>query len=90
MEALSDLNLAENYNDIIEFKHNGDEFKKSTKLRKFFNSVFSSNLVAVYSSNKDPSTDNGLDWSGDSIITVSDKGSIGYLTNSEWASLCKL
>lgn len=90
MEALSDLNLAENYNDIIEFIYNGDEFKKSTKLRKFFNSVFSANLVAVYCSNKDPSIEFGLDWSGDSIITVSNKGVIGYLTNSEWASVSKL
>ncbi len=90
MKELSELNLAENCVDVIEFKHNGEEFKKSTKLREFFNSVFSANLVAVYSTNKDPSTKNGLDWSGDAIITVSNKGCIGYLTNSEWAAVSKL
>ena len=90
MEALSDLNLKENYNDIIEFIHNGDEFKKSTELRTFFNKLFSAKLVAVYCSNKKPSTELGLDWSGDSIITVSETGMIGYMTNSEWASFSKL
>lgn len=90
MEALEDINLSENYQDIIEFIHNGDEFKKNTALRKFFNNLFSANLVAVYSTNKNPNTEHGLDWSGDSIITVNDKGVIGYMTNSEWASFSKL
>jgi len=90
MQALSDLNLSENYNDIIEFIYNTEEFKKSTALREFFNNLFSANLVAVYSTNKKPSTQHGVDWSGDTIIFVNDKGVVGVMTNSEWATFGKL
>ncbi|AQW89041.1 hypothetical protein pEaSNUABM50_00540 [Erwinia phage pEa_SNUABM_50] len=76
--------------DVWEFEYNGRTFYRSSKLRQFLNEMFGSTLVAVFCTDKNPSTIQGLDWSGEDIVTVTANGIVTHLINSEWAHFTKL
>jgi len=78
--------LSKDHQDIITFKHGGEEFFKNTKIRDFLNKLLSADIKSVYTVSKKYDTTHGLDWSGESIILVNAKDEVVYLTNSEWAA----
>ncbi|QCW18595.1 hypothetical protein SEPL_477 [Salmonella phage SE_PL] len=79
--------LEKDYNDIVNFKYCGDEYKKNTKIRDFLNNIFTANIKAVYTVNSKTNIDNGWDWSGEIVIIVNGKGKVIIMSNSEWSSI---
>lgn len=77
----------DHFRDITEFKYDGDNYVLNSKMRTFFNTMFSAQLHAVYTmSGVKYDTKNGLDWSSEKIILVNGNSKVVHLTNSEWAS----
>lgn len=87
MKKLNKEEIKEQYMDLIEFEYCYDDFKKNTSLRDYFSKLFGTKFKAAFSTNtKEYNVQHGLDWSGDSIILITNTGNVVYMTNSEWAS----
>ncbi|WEM33539.1 hypothetical protein EJP02_478 [Escherichia phage EJP2] len=96
MKALTAVEIKEQYKDLFEFKHNGEEFKRSSTVRDFLNKLFCTKFKAAYitmperTSSAEDIKKFGLGWDAQSIILVNADEELVYLTNSEWASFMYL
>ena len=89
MKELSSKQISEQCHDIHEFKYNYDEFRKDTKLRDVMNKMFSAEIKHAFVSTNTSITveKDNVDWSGNHIILVNNKGKVVHMMNSEWAHI---
>lgn len=85
MQKLTKQEILKQFQDLMEFKYEFDEFHRNNKLRDYLNKLFGSQFKAVFSTSKDYDYKHGLDWSGDNIICINHKDKMVEMGNSEWA-----
>lgn len=89
MKTVTINEIRNNWQDLIEFKYNFDEYKKDTTVRNALNSAFGCKLKAAFSTVLPSVTvdKSGIDFDGASIIFITEKGDVRMLTSSEWGSI---
>lgn len=96
MKKLSVQEIKEQYRDLVEFSHGGEDYKRNSNVRNYLNKVFCSKIKVAFISNddrtetKDHMNKFGLGWDCQSIIIVNEKEELFYLSNSEWATFSVL
>lgn len=85
MKTVTKVEIIEQFQDLQEFKNDGQVYYRNNKVREFLNKKLGSNLKAVFSTTKKYNLDTGIDWSGDNMILINHKNEIVEMGNSEWA-----
>ncbi|UYL05163.1 hypothetical protein DIDNDMLP_00178 [Klebsiella phage KP13-7] len=89
MKTVTIKEIQNNWQDLIEFKYNFEEYKKDTAARNALNSAFGCKLKAAFCTVYPAVTvdKTGIDFGAARIIFITEKGDVRMISSSEWGGI---